>query len=167
MSLQFADISIHHHEEANADESNGSSSGRKDGKKPWMSHGRTRGKDGNQKETRATNGERVLFQLLQRRGTHYRPTQYKKCLRKLRNPRKLPQNGLFSVVFLPISRLELLDSLFALLNLTKLEQMCQMSGLNGFATYTNLKVSALPKIIKIGFSSINLIYFFTAGPDEV
>ncbi|KMZ63764.1 Threonine--tRNA ligase [Zostera marina] len=27
--------------------------------------------------------------------------------------------------------------------------------------------SALPKIIKTGFSSINLIYFFTAGPDEV
>ncbi|KAL9265551.1 Obg-like ATPase 1-like protein [Drosera capensis] len=27
--------------------------------------------------------------------------------------------------------------------------------------------SALPKIIKTGFSAINLIYFFTAGPDEV
>lgn len=27
--------------------------------------------------------------------------------------------------------------------------------------------SALPKIIKTGFSTINLIYFFTAGPDEV
>ncbi|KAL3603722.1 hypothetical protein D5086_004581 [Populus alba] len=27
--------------------------------------------------------------------------------------------------------------------------------------------SCLPKIIKIGFSAINLIYFFTAGPDEV
>ncbi|KAF1890601.1 hypothetical protein Lal_00013196 [Lupinus albus] len=27
--------------------------------------------------------------------------------------------------------------------------------------------SALPKIIKTGFASINLIYFFTAGPDEV
>ncbi|KAJ6313826.1 hypothetical protein OIU78_017467 [Salix suchowensis] len=27
--------------------------------------------------------------------------------------------------------------------------------------------SALSKIIKTGFSSINLIYFFTAGPDEV
>ncbi|KAL3696669.1 hypothetical protein R1sor_010745 [Riccia sorocarpa] len=27
--------------------------------------------------------------------------------------------------------------------------------------------SSLPKIIKTGFSSINLIYFFTAGPDEV
>ncbi|KAL6990895.1 Obg-like ATPase 1, partial [Sarracenia purpurea var. burkii] len=26
---------------------------------------------------------------------------------------------------------------------------------------------ALPKIIKTGFSAINLIYFFTAGPDEV
>ncbi|XP_022954450.1 uncharacterized protein LOC111456714 [Cucurbita moschata] len=101
------------------------------------------------------------------RSTHYNPAQYKKCLRKLRNPRKLPQNGLFSVVFLLISRLELLDSLFALLNLTKLEYMCQMSSLNGFATYTNLKASAVPKIIKIGFSSINLIYFFTAGPDEV
>ncbi|CAN8313713.1 unnamed protein product [Cochlearia groenlandica] len=27
--------------------------------------------------------------------------------------------------------------------------------------------SALPRIIKTGFSAINLIYFFTAGPDEV
>jgi obg-like ATPase 1 len=27
--------------------------------------------------------------------------------------------------------------------------------------------SALPKIIKTGFAAINLIYFFTAGPDEV
>ncbi|KAJ6905361.1 obg-like ATPase 1 [Populus alba x Populus x berolinensis] len=27
--------------------------------------------------------------------------------------------------------------------------------------------SCLQKIIKIGFSAINLIYFFTAGPDEV
>lgn len=27
--------------------------------------------------------------------------------------------------------------------------------------------SAIPKIIKTGFSAINLIYFFTAGPDEV
>mmetsp|Transcript_16865 Transcript_16865/g.47101 ORF Transcript_16865/g.47101 Transcript_16865/m.47101 type:complete len:393 (-) Transcript_16865:222-1400(-) len=27
--------------------------------------------------------------------------------------------------------------------------------------------SALPKIIKTGFSALNLIYFFTAGPDEV
>lgn len=27
--------------------------------------------------------------------------------------------------------------------------------------------SALTKIIKTGFSAINLIYFFTAGPDEV
>ncbi|CAA6668078.1 unnamed protein product [Spirodela intermedia] len=27
--------------------------------------------------------------------------------------------------------------------------------------------NAIPKIIKTGFSSINLIYFFTAGPDEV
>jgi len=27
--------------------------------------------------------------------------------------------------------------------------------------------SALPKIVKTGFASINLIYFFTAGPDEV
>ncbi|KAJ6894866.1 hypothetical protein NC652_028572 [Populus alba x Populus x berolinensis] len=27
--------------------------------------------------------------------------------------------------------------------------------------------SCLPKIIKIGFSAINLIYFFTAGPDEL
>lgn len=27
--------------------------------------------------------------------------------------------------------------------------------------------SALPRIIKTGFSEINLIYFFTAGPDEV
>ncbi|KAK4572114.1 hypothetical protein RGQ29_030511 [Quercus rubra] len=29
------------------------------------------------------------------------------------------------------------------------------------------KTSALPNIIKTGFSAINLIYFFTAGPDEV
>ena len=27
--------------------------------------------------------------------------------------------------------------------------------------------SVLPKIIKTGFSTIHLIYFFTAGPDEV
>jgi ribosome-binding ATPase YchF (GTP1/OBG family) len=27
--------------------------------------------------------------------------------------------------------------------------------------------SALPKIIKTGFTAISLIYFFTAGPDEV
>ena len=27
--------------------------------------------------------------------------------------------------------------------------------------------SALPKIIKTGFTALNLIYFFTAGPDEV
>ncbi|KAK4779127.1 hypothetical protein SAY86_006655 [Trapa natans] len=27
--------------------------------------------------------------------------------------------------------------------------------------------SPLPKIIKTGFAAINLIYFFTAGPDEV
>lgn len=27
--------------------------------------------------------------------------------------------------------------------------------------------SAIPKIIKTGFAAINLIYFFTAGPDEV
>jgi len=27
--------------------------------------------------------------------------------------------------------------------------------------------SALPKIIKTGFAAIHLIYFFTAGPDEV
>lgn len=27
--------------------------------------------------------------------------------------------------------------------------------------------SALPKIIKTGFTTLNLIYFFTAGPDEV
>ncbi|KAK4491554.1 hypothetical protein RD792_002306 [Penstemon davidsonii] len=32
---------------------------------------------------------------------------------------------------------------------------------------TTLYFSALPKIIKTGFSAINLIYFFTAGPDEV
>lgn len=31
----------------------------------------------------------------------------------------------------------------------------------------NQIASALPKIIKTGFSAINLIYFFTAGPDEV
>ena len=30
-----------------------------------------------------------------------------------------------------------------------------------------LYYSALPKIIKTGFAAINLIYFFTAGPDEV
>ena len=27
--------------------------------------------------------------------------------------------------------------------------------------------SALPKIIKTAFSAVHLIYFFTAGPDEV
>jgi obg-like ATPase 1 len=31
----------------------------------------------------------------------------------------------------------------------------------------NQTISALPKIIKTGFTAINLIYFFTAGPDEV
>ncbi|XP_010538270.1 PREDICTED: obg-like ATPase 1 [Tarenaya hassleriana] len=31
----------------------------------------------------------------------------------------------------------------------------------------NTVQSVLPKIIKTGFSAINLIYFFTAGPDEV
>jgi len=31
----------------------------------------------------------------------------------------------------------------------------------------NKMTSALPKIVKTGFASINLIYFFTAGPDEV
>lgn len=31
----------------------------------------------------------------------------------------------------------------------------------------SLCYSALPKIIKTGFTAINLIYFFTAGPDEV
>ena len=31
----------------------------------------------------------------------------------------------------------------------------------------NKTTSALPKIVKTGFASINLIYFFTAGPDEV
>mmetsp|Transcript_70889 Transcript_70889/g.224432 ORF Transcript_70889/g.224432 Transcript_70889/m.224432 type:complete len:386 (-) Transcript_70889:428-1585(-) len=37
------------------------------------------------------------------------------------------------------------------------------------ATYCkdNELVSALPKIIKTGFAAIQLIYFFTAGPDEV
>lgn len=28
-------------------------------------------------------------------------------------------------------------------------------------------ISALPKIIKTGFNAVHLIYFFTAGPDEV
>lgn len=31
----------------------------------------------------------------------------------------------------------------------------------------NETMSALPKIIKTGFSAIHLIYFFTCGPDEV
>ncbi|WZN62148.1 ribosome-binding ATPase YchF [Chloropicon roscoffensis] len=31
----------------------------------------------------------------------------------------------------------------------------------------NKMTSCLPKIVKTGFASINLIYFFTAGPDEV
>ncbi|XP_049383683.1 obg-like ATPase 1 isoform X2 [Solanum stenotomum] len=31
----------------------------------------------------------------------------------------------------------------------------------------NKLISCLPKIIKTGFAAINLIYFFTAGPDEV
>jgi obg-like ATPase 1 len=31
----------------------------------------------------------------------------------------------------------------------------------------NQTISALPKIIKTGFTAISLIYFFTAGPDEV
>lgn len=40
--------------------------------------------------------------------------------------------------------------------------LLQFSKMNGLCVY-----SALPKIIKTGFAAINLIYFFTAGPDEV
>ena len=34
-------------------------------------------------------------------------------------------------------------------------------------SFSLLPSSALPKIIKTGYSALNLQYFFTAGPDEV
>jgi ribosome-binding ATPase YchF (GTP1/OBG family) len=40
-------------------------------------------------------------------------------------------------------------------------------SVNNYDEYILHCCSALPKIIKTGFSAINLIYFFTAGPDEV
>jgi len=53
---------------------------------------------------------------------------------------------------LPLSKLPLFNDLILLLQMLRLAvHVC----------------SALPKIIKTGFSAINLIYFFTAGPDEV
>jgi ribosome-binding ATPase YchF (GTP1/OBG family) len=35
------------------------------------------------------------------------------------------------------------------------------------STFSTMCCSMIPKIIKTGFSAIHLIYFFTAGPDEV
>ncbi|KAJ7541242.1 hypothetical protein O6H91_10G051000 [Diphasiastrum complanatum] len=50
-----------------------------------------------------------------------------------------------------------------------LEQKLADMPLDEAAVYCreNQLQSALPKIIKTGFAAINLIYFFTAGPDEV
>ena len=66
----------------NTGESNGSSSSRKGGKKPWMSHGRTRGKDGNQK-MESTNGRPIQCSNCGKRGHLSR-----NCWSKLRNKEK-------------------------------------------------------------------------------
>ena len=66
----------------NTDESNGPSSSRKGSKKSWKSHGRTRGKDGDQKKE-STNGRPIQCSNYVKRG-HLS----KNCWSKLRNKKK-------------------------------------------------------------------------------
>lgn len=86
---------------------------------------------------------------------------------------KITQLGAYLLIVLPFAfNLIFLISLFLLkkiswiiLMLIILMSWCVIYIVQKFLC--SLFDSALPKIIKTGFSAINLIYFFTAGPDEV